>query len=338
MSRSRGQALRTHRALEPEPHTPHSRQFRYTCKMSAQPVATRTAAVEDTEEARVAAVTAIDEVRVNARRAAQHKYETGPGRKRPRALLELDEKHPDKKKSRKLESAYVSRYNKAIYEEMLEQRYAKATSELKDLENFHAATHRENQELKDAIKYIQMGMKIGAASKAEPTEQPSPIANLDEAATLVDSWAEALVAATPAANHTDATDSARPGKSEQHLMDTRPVRFASDTSLGFLFRPDEVVPVSPVDSDRTTASVFDGEEDLTDSLHTDLNSLENASVVSSISDAFEESTVRQAANPTSNVPACTTEHKSSSFRQLEFFAGDDTPADVTAWLFQSMSG
>lgn len=93
------------------------------------------------------ATSRMGKMRHASKRNAEILYEEGPGRKRPRSVLELPVDHPDRKKSRKLENAYLSRFRKTSYTCLLEEECSRVQSVTKELRTHKSALEKEREEL-----------------------------------------------------------------------------------------------------------------------------------------------------------------------------------------------
>jgi hypothetical protein len=102
-----------------------------------------------------------------ARAVAQEQFEKGPGLKRSRSLLSLPESDANKKKARKIESAYVSRYNKQEYVKVISGFVNTVKEEIESLKEKERHMARENELLRVQIESmrcgVQYGIQLGAA-------------------------------------------------------------------------------------------------------------------------------------------------------------------------------
>lgn len=116
----------------------------------------------------------LEEVRSSSRSAAQAMYEAGPGSKRQSDVLELPEEHPIRKRARKTESAYISRYNAKVYTELLLAHLAAAEKEVVELKARHTHLAEENEKLVWSTVFTEnqvLKRQIASLTRAEP--QPS---------------------------------------------------------------------------------------------------------------------------------------------------------------------
>lgn len=108
------------------------------------------------DPAGVAAATQLNALRHQARAAADHAYEDGPGRRQagsPKPQSEIA-----RKRARKTRSAYTSRFHAKIYSGLLEARCAAALAEAEQLRRRRDEEEREARELRWTL--VQMENEV----------------------------------------------------------------------------------------------------------------------------------------------------------------------------------
>jgi hypothetical protein len=116
-----------------------------------------------------------------SRHTAQAQFESGPGLKRSRSLLALPESDDRKKKARKIESAYVSRYNKLEYVKVMSGFVDEVNDDISALKERKYRVERENEILRLRIESMRCGVQYGiqlAAVKAQAQARGSSDASL----------------------------------------------------------------------------------------------------------------------------------------------------------------
>jgi hypothetical protein len=109
------------------------------------------------DEQRAAAATALhlDALRRTSRAAAQAQYEAGPGMKRPAALLALPEHSLERRKARKKESAYISRFRAQSYSRLLGGELSSARKEMHALMAKRDRLVAERERLKLCVRHAE---------------------------------------------------------------------------------------------------------------------------------------------------------------------------------------